>query len=163
MTDTTIEKPEYLTRLEAAYGKPGQSGFGSAVFFERLRDGDDLTSTALAKYKFFVGDLWARYGEQAWMAPWKQVYVRAAGAAPDIVSELRGISDPDASRSVPMLLDAVEGADAARAALAAAFDQSGVDELRVFNLGDGEAMSGLLIAGRLADSGESAFVVFLMD
>jgi hypothetical protein len=37
-----------------------------------------------------------------------------------------------------------------------------VAELRVFNLGDGEAMSGLLVAGRRA-SGDATFLAFLMD
>ena len=36
-------------------------------------------------------------------------------------------------------------------------------ELRVFNLGDGEAMSGLLVAGRRGATGEATFLVFLMD
>ena len=54
-------------------------------------------------------------------------------------------------------------AEAARAALSAAFDDPKVSELRVFNLGDGEAMSGLLVAGRRGASGESTFLVFLMD
>ena len=40
-----------------------------------------------------------------------------------------------------------------RAALAVAFDDPGVTELRVFDLGDGEAMSGLLVAGRHATAG----------
>jgi len=60
------------------------------------------------------------------------------------VSELRGITDPDAGRSAPMILDNVDGAGAARAALADAFDVPAVTELRVFNLGDGTAMSGIL-------------------
>jgi hypothetical protein len=57
----------------------------------------------------------------------------------------------------------VENAEAARAALSAAFDDPAVTELRAFNLGDGGAMSGLLVAGRRAPGGESAFLVFLMD
>jgi hypothetical protein len=27
-------KPAYATKLEAAYGRPSQAGFGSAVFYE---------------------------------------------------------------------------------------------------------------------------------
>jgi hypothetical protein len=38
-----------------------------------------------------------------------------------------------------------------------------VTELRAFNLGDGGAMSGLLVAGRRSLGGESTFLVFLMD
>jgi hypothetical protein len=42
-----------------------------------------------------------------------------------------------------VVLDDVERPDAARAALAAAFDDPAVADLRVFSLGDGGAMSGL--------------------
>jgi hypothetical protein len=62
-----------------------------------------------------------------------------------------------------MILDNIEGAAQARAALAAAYDDPAVTELRVFNLGDGEAMSGLLVAGRRQATGEATFLVFLMD
>ena len=98
-------KPEYVTDLEAAYGAPSQAGFGSAVFYEQLQGGDDLEQAALAKYRFFTGDLWERFGEDAWMGPWKEVYTRKAGAERDIMVELRGITDRDARSSVPMILD----------------------------------------------------------
>jgi hypothetical protein len=38
-----------------------------------------------------------------------------------------------------------------------------VSELRVFNLGDGAAMAGLLVAGRRGATGEATFLVFLLD
>ena len=157
------QRPDYLTRLEAAYGAPSQQGFGSAVFYWNLRDTDDLTQAALAQYRTFVGKRWERFGETAWMGPWREIYRRPAGAKPDIVAELRGTADRDAQRSVPMILDVVENAEAARAALSAAVDDPAVTELRAFNLGDGEAMSGLLVAGRRGASGETTFLVFLMD
>ena len=62
-----------------------------------------------------------------------------------------------------MILDSVEEAETARAALSVAFDDPSVTELRAFNLGDGGAMSGLLVAGRRGASGETTFLVFLMD
>jgi len=149
--------------LEAAYGASSQAGFGSAVFYEPIQAGDDLAKAALAKYKYFTGELWERWGEDAWMGPWKEVYTRPTGAKADIVTELRGIADPDAQNSVPMILDVVQDADKARAALAAAYDDPEVTELRVFNLGDGGAMSGILVAGRRGAIGEATFLVFLMD
>jgi hypothetical protein len=152
-----------MIQLEAAYGGPRQSGFGSAVFQKTLHSSDDLTQAALSTYKTFVGPLWDRYGEAAWMGPWREVYVRNAGATPDIVAELRAITDPDTRLSVPMILDDIDRPDAARAALSAAFDDSAVTELRVFNLGDGAAMSGLLIAVRRGASREAGFLIFLMD
>ena len=156
-------KPPYVTALEAAYGAPSQAGFGSAVFYEASPATDDLEQLARDKYKHFVGDLWARWGEDAWMGPWKEVYTRPTGAKADIVAELRGIADPDAQNSVPMILENVDGAEQARAALAAAYDDPAVTELRVFNLGDGGAMAGLLVAGRRQATGEVAFLVLLMD
>jgi len=38
-----------------------------------------------------------------------------------------------------------------------------VTDLRVYILGDGGAMSGLLIAGRHNETGEAIFLVFLLD
>jgi len=160
---TIREKRDDVTRLQAAYGGPSQEGFGSAVFSETLPGADDLRQAALAKYRYFVGKLWDRFGEATWMGPWKEVYAREPGATPDIVAELRAIADRDARLSVPMVLENIEGAEAARAALSAAFDDPAVTELRVFNLGDGEAMSGLLVAARRGADGESTFLVFLMD
>jgi hypothetical protein len=160
---TDPDKPEYVTDLETAYGAPSQEGFGSAVFYEKLKATDDLKDAALAKYKYFTGELWERWGEDAWMGPWKEVYARKAGAKPDIVAELRGITDDDASISTPMILDSVSEAEKARVALAAAYDDPAVTELRVYNLGDGGAMSGLLVAGRRGETGETTFLVFLYD
>ena len=155
-------KAAYVADLEAAYGAPSQAGFGSAVFYEKMKAAGSLEKKALEKYKYFVGDLWERYGEDAWMGPWKEVYVRKADATRDIVAELQGITDADAKQSVPMILDVVENAEAARKALAAAYDDPAVTELGVYNLGDGGAMSGLLVAGR-RDAGEATFLVFLLD
>ena len=154
------EQPDYVTRLQAAYGGPGQAAFGSAVFHETSPGRGDLAEEALAKYRYFVGDLWERYGEKAWMASWKEVYVRGAGARREIQAELRGIADPEARNSVPMILEMVEGGVAA---LSGAFDAAAVTELRVFTIGDGAAMSGLLIAARRAHSGDDLLLVFLMD
>jgi hypothetical protein len=160
--DPKVNKPQYMTDLEAAYGGPSQAGFGSAVFYEPVKKGTTLDQAALQKYKYFVGELWERYGEKAWMSAWKQVYVRPAGIKHDIVTELRGIADPGMSGSVEMVLDVVENAEVARKALSNAYDDLQVVELKVYNLGDGAAMSGLLIAGRCS-SGETLLLVFLYD
>jgi hypothetical protein len=160
------EKPQaagYAAQLEAAYGPPSQQGFGSAVFHEVLRPGDELAAAALAKYRFFVGPLWDRFGEQAWMGPWREVYSRPSGPGRNILAELRAIEDSEVRISVTLLLDAAENAVAARAALVTAFDDPAVTELRVFSLGDGAAMSGLLVAGRRAPGGDTTYVIVLMD
>jgi hypothetical protein len=155
-------EPAYLANLEAAYGVPSQAGFENAVFYADVDPAEDLEKAALEWYQYSVSDLWERYGEDAWMGPWKEVYARKAGAKADIVAELRGITDRDARLSVPMVLDIVENAAAARQALSAAYDDPAVTELCVYNLGDGEAMSGLLLAAQ-RDTGEATFLVSLMD
>ena len=159
---TKNDKPSYVTDLEAAYGAPSQAGFGSAVFYTAVDPAKKLEQGALKYYQYFVGELWERWGEDAWMGPWKEVYVREADANSDIVAELKGITDADARQSVPMILEVVENAEAARKALSAAYDDPAVTELRVYNLGDGGAVSGLLVAAR-RDTGQATFLVFLMD
>ena len=162
MTDAPAAPPAYVTALQAIYGPPSQAGFGSAVFYEPDARIGDLAAWSLEKYRYFTGDLWERYGEEAWLGPWRQVYWRPDGAAPDIVAELRAIDDADAARSVEMILDNTEDPESARAALAAVFDDPAMREVVVFNLGDGAAMSGVLVAGRRT-TGEAVFLLFLMD
>ena len=154
-------KPSYITTLEKAYGPPSQAAFGSAVFYTDIGT-KDLTNEALAKYQYFVGELWERWGEEAWMGSWKEVYARKPGAKADIIAELKDIKDVDARLSVPVVLDVAEGDKATGEALAEAYDDPAVTELRVFTLGDGGAMSGLLVAGQ-RETGEATFLVFLAD
>jgi nitroreductase len=157
-----MDKPEFVAALEAAYGAPSQAGFGSAVFYEPLLASDDLEQAALAKYKYFVGELWERYGEDAWMGPWKVVYTRAPGGSREIVNELSSIQDLDARSSASMILDSVSDADQARVTLSEAFDDPDVAKLVVYNIGDGAAMSGILIVGQRKTQ-ETTFLVFLLD
>ena len=156
-------KPDYAARLTKVYGEPSQSAFGSAVFHEILSDMSGLAQAAKEKYRYFVGKLWDQYGEVAWMTPWKEVYIRDIITQRQIVSELRNIADSDARISVPMILDNIDDSATAQAALSGAFDDPAVTELRVFNIGDGAAMSGILIAALRGKSGEATFLVFLMD
>ena len=155
-------KPDYVLALEKAYGPPSQEGFGGAVFFEVVELEDDLEELALKYYQYFVGELWERWGEEVWMGSWKEVFARKSAAKHDIVKELQGIEDGDAVVSVPLILEVSEIAEAAREALSAAYDAPEVNELRVYNTGDGEAMSGLLLAG-LREKGEATFLTVLMD
>ncbi|MCA9874146.1 MAG: hypothetical protein KC441_10840 [Anaerolineales bacterium] len=133
------------------------------MFYSQLLAADDLEQKAIEIYRFFVGGLWERYGEDAWMGPWHEVYARPYGTAPDIVAELRGIKDPDAAVSVPMILDNLDNADQACAALAVVYDAFTLTDLRVYALGDGGAMSGLLVAGCHDSTREAIFLVFLLD
>jgi hypothetical protein len=160
MNMSTELKPAYVVTLENVYGAPSQAGFGSAVFFER--DAGDLEKFARAQYKFFVGKNWEHFGEKTWLRQWKQVYARPANAKHDIVAELNAIADANAKNSVPMILENIENADAARQALAHAFDDTAMSQVLVFNIGDGEAMSGILVAGQRTN-GETTALVFLLD
>jgi hypothetical protein len=156
-------QPAYVNALEAAYGPPSQAAFGSAVFYARTSASADLEQAALAKYRYFVGELWARYGEAAWHSQWKEIYARPPEATADIIAELRAITDRSARLSVGLILDEIENAEQARAALSNAFDDPAVLALSVYTIGDGAALSGLLIAGHRAEIDEAVFLVFLLD
>ena len=157
-----MDKPSYVTTLEKIYGAPSQNGFGSAVFFEKSKPAGNLEKMALEKYEYFVGKLWEQYGKDAWMGPWKQVYTRAAGVKPAIVAELRSIKGSDAQMQVGMILDVPNEPTVAEKALSAAYDAADVVDLRVYLIGDGGAMSGLLLAGQ-RKNGDTTFLVFLLD
>ena len=151
-----------VNTLQAVYGQPSQAGFGSAVFHEVIEPGSDLESLALRFYQYFVGKLWDQYGETAWMSSWKQVYVRPEGMQPDIVAELRAIADPTVANHVPILLLAdTDDYAKAQQALAAVFDDSQVTDLQVYAIGDGAAMSGLLLAGYRPN--EMTILISLLD
>lgn len=152
-----------LTVLQSIYGAPSQAGFGSAVFDERIEPGTDLDAIARRYYQHFVGPLWEQYGEAAWMSTWKQVYGRPTGIQPDVVAELRAIDDPTAANYIPiLLLDETDEQDRAQQALATVFNHPQVTDLRVYAIGDGAAMSGLLLAGCRTTS-ETTILVSLLD
>jgi hypothetical protein len=153
--------PQAVQDLQAIYGAPSQAGFGSAVFHDPLAADAGLEVLSLAKYKYFAGDLWQRYGESAWMKPWKEVYARAGGSEPDIDNELRSLNDRAARQSVEMMLDEIENPDKAREALSAIYDDPAITELRAYTLGDDAQMSGLLLAGR--GHGAATILIFLID
>jgi len=155
------EKPVYVAELEASFGSPSQNGFGSAVFFERVTEAD-LEMAAREKYRYFVGKNWERFGENAWLKVWKEVYCRKSETRHDIIAELRGIQDQAAELSVPMILEGIEAPEKAREALSRTYDSPDTLQLSVFVIGDGEAMSGLLIAGRRI-GGDTTILVFLYD
>ncbi len=157
MPAQSIPPTDAVAKLTAAYGPPSQAAFGSAVFNQSVAPDQALDDAAQAAYRNFVGDLWSRYGADAWMGPWRELYARPAHAEADVVGELRGLDDASARSAAEMVLDNDP------AALAAVFDDPTLGELRVFAIGDGEAMSGLLIAGRRVTQEEATFLAFLMD
>lgn len=149
--------------LQAIYGQPSQAGFGSAVFDERIEPGTDLESVALRYYQHFVGKLWEQFGADAWMSAWKQVYVRPQGMQPDIVSELKAIATTEVASFVPLLLlNHTEQSEKAQKTLSTVYDDPEVAELRVYTIGDGGTMSGLLIIGHRT-TGEAIILISLLD
>lgn len=152
-----------VTALQAIYGQPSQPGFGSAVFADLIQPGTDLEPIALRYYQHFVGTLWEQFGADAWMSAWKQVYVRPHGIQSDIVAELKAIADPLSAQYVPMLLlTETDDQSSAQQALAAVFNDPQVTDLRIYAIGDGAAMSGLLLAGSRT-TGETTILVSLLD
>lgn len=161
-TSQNKDKPDYVLKLEAVYGQPSQAGFGSAVFFRQLEWDTDLQETAKEIYQTFIGPKWTEWGPETWLNPWQEIYARQTETDRDIVQELKQIDNRSAAYSVEMILDIVETPDAARQALSSVYDAPTVSDLRVFQIGDGEAMSGILIAGR-RDNDDTTFLLFLMD
>jgi hypothetical protein len=155
--------PHFLTDLIDIYGSPSQAGFGSAVFYEKIEKNADLESIALQYYQYFLGDLWTRLGETAWLSTWKQVYARQTGKTSQIVSELKAIATTEVASFVPLLLlTHTEQGEKAQKTLSAVYDDPGVAELRVYTIGDGGAMSGLLIIGHRT-TGEAIILISLLD
>ena len=163
MKKSKMKKPDAVQKLEDFYGPPSQEAFASATFYKPLQPNEDLTEKALEIYKYFVGELWERWGEEAWMGPWKEVYSRPSGSKRDLAAEMNAIEDREAALSIPLLLDGVETPGEKRDAFQAVFDDAAVEELRIFNLGDGGAMSGLLVAARNTDLEAGIFLTFLLD
>lgn len=151
-----------IDALTRAYGPPSSAAFGSAVFHEHPDASEDLEEVALRVYRRFVGGLWQRFGEGAWMGAWRLVYRRPVGAGRDVVAELRALGQPATASSVDMILDVAQGADRARTALAGVFDAETMTDVRAFSIGDGSAMSGILVAGQ-ETNGDVTIIVFLMD
>ncbi len=160
---TPAAKPAYVTALEASYGPPSQAGFGSAVFYTPGRNPGSLEEAAQAQYRYFVGDLWDRYGADAWMGSWRQVYGRPDGGDHAIVSELRAIRERTAAQSVELLLDEAADPPSAQGALSGAFDDPAVTELAVYQIGDGAALSGILVAARRAPDDQTVMLILLLD
>jgi hypothetical protein len=97
------------------------------------------------------------------MGVWKEVYRRTQNFKGDIINELKAITDLNTRFSVPMFLDGIENPQKAQAALETAFNDSAISELTIHNIGDGGAMSGLIITAFRKTKGDATFVIFLMD
>ena len=162
-TDEPDNKPYYVVALERAFGEPSQSAFGSATFFvPAAKQSQSLEVDAAAIYRHFIGEAWERLGETNWLNEWSCVYVRQQNSSLGIVVEMKSINDREARQSIGLLLENTEDSIASSDAIQTAFDHALVSELRIYKIGDGSALSGILIAARLLDTG-SLFLALLMD
>ena len=160
MSHESISKPEEVVELERVLGGPSQSGFGASVFYERSSP-EDLDQVALLRYQYFVGKKWEQFGAENWLGVWELLYKRRSGTPADILRELAAISDPSARSSTCLLTDGHSDPQAACVALAAAFNDASISDLRIYKIGDGEAMSGILIAARQSET--DLLLALLMD
>ena len=160
--ESPAKKPSYVLELEKAFGGPSQSAFGTAVFFDPdTCDREMLDKRALTHYQHFCGKTWDQFGSENWLSTWELVHSRE-GQPGQIVSELKELTDPDARISASSMLDGHDDPSLAQNALALAFDDTAVQQLQIYKIGDGAAMSGILIAAQRVDEG-SMFLIFLMD
>ena len=162
-TESSQEKPSSVVQLERLFGGPSRAAFGTAVFYEpAVVKTEELEQRALANYKYFVGEIWERFGEENWLGTWNLVFAREAGERRQILDELKAIKDPDARLSASTMVDSHEHSEQAQAALSNAFDDPDVCSVQIYKIGDGEAMSGVMIVAQRQVQ-DALFLVFLMD
>lgn len=149
--------------LAAVFGGESDDGFGSAVFRSVAMPDEDLETVAKSVYRTFVGEAWTRAGERVWLDAWAMVAARRSGMSPGVLQLLQSIEDPQTRSAVDVLVEGGSDPAAARPALTGAFDRPGVADLAVFSIGDGDAMSGLMIVAREIEEPEVVSLVFLMD
>lgn len=150
-----------IESLVAVYGPAASSGLGSAVFTATGVTMDTLEAAALARYREFVGGAWDERSA-AWRSGFGEIYRRSIADAQGICAELHALQLPALRGVVQAMVDDMEDPGAARAALAAVFDDGAVRDVRLYAIGDGEAMAGVAV-GALDASGDAVFLVLLLD
>ncbi len=161
-TNSAKQHPNWVEELEKIFGRANQAAFGTAVFYEQAGTDDaDLGQLAQKWYQYFCGASWEKFGPDNWLSAWQRVDPNSADAR-SLVEELANLEDPQARQSASTLLDGHEDPAGAKRALSQAYDDPTIEERRIYSLGDGGAMSGIMIAGR-RHGGESAFLAFLLD
>lgn len=151
-----------IASLENVYGKASAAGFGSAVYQEPVDMSAQPDAIAIKHYREFLGPKWNAERAAAWMSTWKTVYARPKDSQGDILAELASISDPDAKQSVGLLTEFIENASAGQEAMAAVFNHGDIVDLSIHSIGDGEAMSGIMVTA-LFSGGHTCSLVALMD
>ncbi len=161
-TEPTNHHPAWVHELESEFGSANQNAFGTAVFYEQTADGSiRLEELAQKWYQYFCGPNWERFGPENWLGTWKRVGSNSPKMVP-LVDELTNLEDAQARLSGLTMLDGRENPSTAKRALSRAFDTPAIEERQIYSIGDGGAMSGLLIAGHRS-GGENVFLAFLLD
>ncbi|MGB4772718.1 MAG: hypothetical protein WBP58_14730 [Chitinophagaceae bacterium] len=142
-----------IVRLEQLFGGVSHDGAGSSVYRIGTEDERSIDSIAWGHFTEYLGSKYSPESASRWKKGWGKVYVRKVhpDSSRNINTELNMHKDPRVRSSVPLLLEFVEPVVKARQALAAVYNRKDIKELSIYVIGDGEAYSGLLIAGRYKD------------
>ncbi len=161
------DPPAWIEMLQQTFGSPSQAAFGTAVFAETTADtnassnDNELETRAQAWYQYFCGPNWEKFGPRNWMGTWLRVDSDAELDVP-ILQVLAQLQDWQTRQSGEQMLEGHADAATAKRVLSQAFDDPTMDVRQIYRIGDGNAMCGILIAGR-RPKGESAFLAFLLD
>lgn len=178
-----------LEELKALFGEPSQVTLGAAVFCDPIAEvvqggassteekpgpqtgnpevevplcsDEQLESYAKGRYEYFAGDAWANFGAENWLATWNRVYQRVSRQGAKILDELKDIEEPSTNLAASQLTENHDEPDRARDALAQVFDSEEILKLHLYQVGDTEAITGVLIAAVSAQ--DAIALVFLMD
>jgi hypothetical protein len=157
------EIPTWVASLQSVFGPPSDAGFGSAVFYSPPGAGTlSLEAMARIHYERFCGERWTELGGEQWLGVWRQLYDRPAGQPGAVLSEIPALVDPEVRSAALMLWEGGPEPTAARAALQAAFDATIVEKFHIYKIGDGEAMSGAILAAETM-RGEQCCLIILLD
>jgi hypothetical protein len=164
-----------IDKLTSLFGAPSQTTIGAAVFTTTQQNtvqapstsqgsqtcDEQLEAFAKDKYEYFAGNAWKNFGPEQWLATWTRLYERKEHAQADILKELEQIQEPATNLAASQVTENHDQPDAAREALQKAFDSEEVQTLQLYQIGDTEAITGVLIAAATADL--YIALVFLMD
>lgn len=97
-----------------------------------------------------------------WQSHWKLVYKRLQEQTKDILKELQEHADRATRLSVGTMLEGHEDAEQATVQFTNFCNDPAVEQLEIYRIGDGEALSGVLVAASGSDFGKGC-LIFLLD
>jgi hypothetical protein len=164
-----------LETLTILFGAPSQTTLGAAVFTTTPTNtakastpeqssqtcDEQLEAFAKSKYEYFAGNAWNNFGPEHWLATWARLYERKEHAQADVLKELEQIQEPATNLAASQVTENHDQPDAARDALQGVFNAAVIHTLHVYQIGDTEAITGVLIAAATEDL--YIALVYLMD